>query len=107
MQKTVWVSYDLGVKGDYASLYRWFDNMGATECGDGMAYIKINIEKDVVIPDYIKAELQANVTFSRSDRIYIVWSNPDGQPKGRFIVGRRKAAPWAGYGDVAEVEDDI
>jgi hypothetical protein len=25
MNKTVWISYDLGIKGDYPGLYRWIE----------------------------------------------------------------------------------
>ena len=31
---TIWISYDLGVRGDYEGLYAWLDSHGAKECGD-------------------------------------------------------------------------
>lgn len=34
--KTIWISYDLGVGGDYEGLYAWLDNNEATECGDSL-----------------------------------------------------------------------
>lgn len=37
MKKFVWVSFDLGVKGDYEGMYAWLDGCGAKECGDSVA----------------------------------------------------------------------
>lgn len=105
MIKTVWISYDLGVKGDYPGIYGWLDNKKAVECGDSLAFIKYAITKDESIPQKIKNELEASVSFSKTDRIYIMW-NEEGEMKGRFIIGKRKSSPWQGYGD-SETEDDL
>ncbi|MNM65195.1 hypothetical protein D3C81_766250 [compost metagenome] len=107
MQKTIWLSYDLGVKGDYKNLYRWLDNVGAVECGDSLALIKIEISENQVLPDFIKESISSIVNLSSSDRIYIIWKNAEGVNKGRFLFGRRKASPWMGYGDSTSDEDDI
>ena len=32
-RSTIWISYDLGVRGDYENLYSWLDTHGAKECG--------------------------------------------------------------------------
>ena len=106
MNKTIWLSYDLGVKGDYSSLYSWLDNHNAVECGDNVAVFKYDAPDEESLPDKLKNDLASNVTFGKSDRIYIIWKNKQGLNKGRFIVGKRKASPWQGYGAV-EVEDDI
>ena len=37
MKKFIWLSYDLGIGGDYESLYSWLDNHEAKECGDSVA----------------------------------------------------------------------
>ncbi|MHB9292468.1 hypothetical protein Holit_01566 [Hollandina sp. SP2] len=37
MSTRVWLSYDLGIKGDYANLYIWLDEHKALECGDSIA----------------------------------------------------------------------
>lgn len=39
VKTVVWLSYDLGAKGDYDGLYSWLDNHKAKECGDSIAYI--------------------------------------------------------------------
>lgn len=107
MQKTIWISYDLGVKGDYKNLYRWLDNFNAVECGNNLALIKLESPNGETLPDYIKREIGDAVTISNNDRIYIIWKNQEGLTKGRFIFGKRKASPWIGYGDSASDEDDI
>jgi hypothetical protein len=30
----VWISFDLGVRGDYEGMYAWLDTHNAKECGD-------------------------------------------------------------------------
>lgn len=107
MQKTIWLSYDLGVKGDYPNLYRWLDNVKAMECGDSIVYFKINIPEGESVPDFIKRELESSIEFSKTDRIYLIWTNGEGINKGRFIIGKRKASPWQGYGESASNEDDL
>lgn len=106
MEKTIWLSYDLGVRGDYSSIYRWLDEVKAVECGDSLAYVKVNMPEGISPPDYIKKELEANVTFSKSDRVYVIWKDPSGSNKGRFILGKRKASPWLGFASTSVNEDD-
>ena len=38
MKQAIWLSYDLGVRGDYEGLYAWLDKHQAKECGDNIAY---------------------------------------------------------------------
>lgn len=107
MLKTIWISYDLGVKGDYANLYRWLDNSDAVECGDSVACIRLEVPQDISPADFVKDELDEIVTFAKSDRVYVIWRHHDEQIKGRFIFGKRKASPWQGYGDNEQIEDDL
>ena len=39
MKKSVWISYNLGIKGDYQSLYEWLDNHEAKECGYSLVFL--------------------------------------------------------------------
>jgi hypothetical protein len=105
MIKTIWLSYDLGVKGDYQSFYTWLDNHDARECGDSLAAIKYEIPEGEDIKKILKEDLEKNITFSKSDRVYVIYRE-DSTNKGSFIIGRRKASPWEGYGDSVS-EDDI
>lgn len=95
MKKTVWLSYDLGVRGDYESLYSWLDNHGAKECGNSVAILDYDCVEDVI--DELRRDLTRSVSFGKHDRVYVIWRQ-DGKIKGRFLVGKRKAAPWSGYG---------
>ena len=78
MKIRVWLSYDLGIKGDYESLYSWLDKQKALECGDSIA------------------------TFFWED----VENIKEDNNTGSFIVGKRKAAPWDGYSSEFTEDDD-
>jgi hypothetical protein len=95
MKKMVWISYDLGVKGDYEGLYAWLDNHNAKECGNSIAALEFEYSK--VLPDELQKELSQSISFAKHDRVYIIWRD-DRKVKGRFLFGKRKAAPWSGYG---------
>jgi len=43
MKKAVWISYDLGIKGDYQGLYSWLDDHDAIECGNSVAFIQFEV----------------------------------------------------------------
>ncbi len=99
---TIWISYDLGVRGDYNGIYEWLDDHDAKECGDGIALLKYEYESDFV--NEMKKELSDNVELSKRDRIYLIWMQDD-KIKGRFLFGKRKASPWTGYG-TKDFEDE-
>ena len=97
MEKAIWVSYDLGVRGDYESLYQWLDQHGAVECGDSIAFIRYEYrESNVGLIEKLKSEMSESVKLKKFDRVYIVWKDGD-KIQGKFIFGNRKAAPWAGF----------
>lgn len=96
-----WLSYDLGLKGDYEGLYRWLDNMQAKECGDSLAVFQFECGDKYL--DEIKQSLFDAVEFSKTDRVYLIWRDESHNGvMGRFIIGKRKPAPWKGYGDKYE-----
>ena len=99
MKKAVWISYDLGIKGDYQGLYSWLDDHKAVECGNSIAYIQFEVKTDLI--KELTEELNLNVDFKAGDRVYIVRREVDGLKtsiKGSFIKGKRKSNPWEGYG---------
>jgi len=101
--KTIWLSYDLGIRGDYESLYLWLDKLDARECGDSLAVFKYNPREDLVAS--LKRDLKKNVKIKYGDRIYIIYLK-EGRMKGEFIFGQRKKSPWVGYATaIAETED--
>lgn len=108
MQNTyLWLSYDLGLSGDYEHLFAWLDNKKAKECGDNLAFIEFSYNKDIL--KELSKELTTNVAFKNTDRVYVVSKNGEPNFRGRFIVGGRKnKAPWSGYGqaEAGGITDD-
>ncbi|CAG0995272.1 hypothetical protein METP2_02874 [Methanosarcinales archaeon] len=93
-----WLSFDLGLRGNYESLYEWLDAIEAKECGDNIATFITTKTRD-----QIKEELSK--ILDEKARIYLI----DRKKGGQFIFGKRKvAAPWAGYGEaMVEVEQEV
>ena len=107
MKKSILLSFDLGIGGDYENMYAWLDDHTARECGDGVAWI------DYVYPDgneslerSLKASLKESVNFGERSRVYVLHRSEDGKIKGKFIFGRRKSAPWVGFGRRDEGDED-
>lgn len=107
MVKTaLWISYDLGVSGDYEGIYAWLDGQGAKECGDSFAFLKAyECQGDIV--ESLRKDIKAAVKLEKRARIYVVYQSGS-KTKGVFLVGGRKKSPWEGYapGSVAEVDDE-
>jgi hypothetical protein len=110
MEKAVWISFDLGLKGDYQSLFQWLDKHQAVECGRNLAFLNVVVDKNIPLADFIKDDLTKFVAFNESDRIYLTWlDNSENQPKikGEFIIGKRTRSTWEGYAkDYQEVKTD-
>lgn len=105
MKKTVWISYDLGVKGDYEGLYSWLDNHNAKECGTSVAVLVYDFIANLV--EELQRDLSQSVNLGKHDRIYIIWRE-DHKIQGRFLFGKRKAAPWSGYGSQEpQVDEEV
>ncbi len=94
-KKTFWLSYDLGLKGDYIGMYEWLDFKEARECGDSLAVFEFEYDDDFI--QEILAQLKDNVEFKKGDRVYLIWKDEENRVKGSFIIGKRKPAPWEGY----------
>jgi uncharacterized protein (UPF0128 family) len=106
----VWISFDLGVKGDYEGMYSWLDAREAKECGDSVATFLYelhsdNIEIEDILND-IKNDIEKNVDLDpKKNRVYVIAHVKD-NIKGIFIFGRRRNAPWVGSADTGEQGDD-
>jgi hypothetical protein len=95
-KKIFWVSYDLGLKGDYTGLYTFLDSVEAKECGDSIAFFQKDFGDDFL--ESLKKELGKYVTFSKTDRVYVIYlENKTNKAKGKFLYGGRKRAPWEGF----------
>lgn len=106
-KKLFWLSYDLGLKGDYTSLYMWLDEMNAKECGNSVASFWFEYENNYL--EELERSLKDAIDLSKNDRFYLIWrQNNEGKSKvkGRFIIGKRKPAPWEGYAEGFEDSTD-
>jgi len=102
----MWISFDLGVRGDYEGMYAWLDTHGAKECGDSVAYLLYEWDGDLITS--LLEEMEHSVDVTKRTRIYGIWQDSESRNmKGRFIIGGRKSAPWAGHaGGVEQTEPD-
>ena len=105
MKKAIWISYDLGIGGDYDGLYRWLANHEAVECGDGLAFFNYKHTTGGDVLDELKADIESHVMINNKTRIYCIRKVAD-KLKGTFLFGARKGNPWEGYGDVAKGVED-
>jgi hypothetical protein len=105
MRKTLWISFDLGVTGDYEGMYAWLDNHAGKECGDNVAVIEYEHPRDLLSD--LKSDLEESVELNKKSRIYVIYRTDDGKKiKGSFLLGKRKQAAWTGYGAATEESSD-
>jgi len=96
IKSAIWVSYDLGVQGDYPGIYSWLDEHQANECGDNLAFL--NYEYSGSLLEALTADLKKSVDITKRTRIYVIYRDQETtKMKGNFIFGGRKAAPWSGF----------
>ena len=98
MFKRVWMVYDLGFEGNYAALYRWLDDIGAKECVMGGATFMFDFhnthDREAAFKE-LEDALPVDLEDNPGSRIYAIISLDD-NTVGRFLIGRRKTAPWYG-----------
>ena len=106
MKHMIWLTYDLGIRGDYEGLHAWLDEHDAKECGDRVALVKYDAKRDVV--KELKKDLSDAFTSDRRTRIYLIYlDNATKKLKGTFLFGRRRDAPWKGRASgVGEVDEE-
>ena len=105
MKSAIWISYDLGVRGDFEGMYTWLDEHGAKECGDSLAFVNYEYKKELIKD--LKADLKAALEMSKKSRIYTIHLDPvTKKMKGTFLFGGRKAPPWAGFAGGVQQEDE-
>jgi len=96
MKSAIWICFDLGVRGDYGSLYTWLDEHEAKECGDSLGFL--NYEYSGSLVKSLTAELEKVLMPTKQTRVYFIYrDNETKKMKGSFIIGGRKASPWFGY----------
>ena len=105
MKSTLWLSYDLGVNGDYEGMYAWLDNHGAKECGSNVS-LTCSSPTDGDLPASLKGDIESVVALNKRSRIYVIYKK-EAKISGRYLIGHRKGAPWEGFGDKDETEEDL
>ena len=106
----IWLTYDMGVGGDFQGIYSWLDDYEAIECGNNNAFFKYSypdkIQTDEDFVEHLKKELESKINFIPGNRIYIIRKSIDseknGKTTGSFILGKRKANSWEGFGTKTE-----
>lgn len=105
MKKSVWLSYDLGVTGDYEGLYAWLDDKNAKECGDSVATFSMDVNGAEDVFEKIGEQIKEFVDLGKRARIY-AFCREGKIVKGKFLIGHRRTAPWEGYGTHDDQEED-
>jgi hypothetical protein len=83
----IWISFDLGIQGDYEGMYSWLDSHEAQECGDSVAALEFEYQEDLL--KELKRELESSVKIDKKARVYVI-RRVDGKVKGRFLFGQEK-----------------
>lgn len=105
MKRFIWLSFDLGVQGDYEGLYAWLDQHDARECGDNLAAFNYEYQKDLL--KELKADLHEGIEIDKKNRIYVIYLDSEsGKIKGKFLCGKRKSPLWAGFSPQEMEEED-
>ncbi len=108
IEKHIVINFDLGLRGDYNSLYIWLDTKNAMECGKATAAFAMNFSEDVFDTIYkeLKMELEKEVHIEKNDRVYMVATDESCRMQGAFLFGGRKKADWTGYKIINQNEPD-
>lgn len=109
-KKRIWISFDLGVTGDYDRLYEWLDEHNAVECGNGFATLEYEFKNYTSEYNDLFTELRNDLAQYVEDtsktRIYVLTVAKDlNTAGGTFIFGKRRANPWEGYAPKGETID--
>lgn len=104
--KAYWLSYDLGVGGDYQHLYQWLDDKEAKPCGDSVAFFYYQYK--TTDPDKeLLDDISKTVKLEPGNILYVVRKKEDAENYyGSFIYGKRRSAPWVGYGTKPNDSED-
>ena len=70
IRRTIWIAYDLGVRGDSSNLYAWLDERKAKECGDSLAVL--NYEPSGANKAALRKDLQKAIEIDKRTRIYAI-----------------------------------
>lgn len=72
MEKTYWLSYDLGIGGNYEKLYGWLDDHKAKPCGDSVAYFQYSYNQGENPDEVLKKDLLGALDLKAGNKLYII-----------------------------------
>jgi hypothetical protein len=99
----IWISYDLGIEGDYDSLYSWLDGHQAKECGANVATLVYPSEGNLIAT--LKSDLSRATKLKPRSRLYVVYCK-EGVVHGKFLYGGRISPRWSGFAGLGAAEED-
>mgnify|MGYP001436978332 CR=1 FL=1 len=107
MKSLIWISYDLGLKGDYEGLYSWLDLHGAKECGDSVGFVSYEWKTNLFLE--LQKDIKKSVKITPKNRIYVIIPSDNSSKKyiGKFLFGNRKASPWEGSAIKRVISDEF
>src|SRR4051795_480352 len=101
----VWITFDLGLDGDYKGLYAWLDAHDANGCGESVAVLTYHCEGS--IPDRIRDDLGTSIGIDADTSIYVIYRDlATNENRGAFIFGERRVAVWNGCASSGGVADE-
>lgn len=104
-KSTIWISFDLGVRGDYESFYTWLDTHKARECVNNLALLTFHYSGNLL--EALKNELKEALEINKRTRIYVIYRDTATKKmRGFFVFGGRRAPPWSGYSENEDQQDD-
>ena len=71
MKSLVWLSFDLGVRGDFEGMYQFLDSHGAKECGDSVGAFHFDYKNDLIAE--LTKSMKEYVTFNKRSRVYVIY----------------------------------
>jgi hypothetical protein len=103
-EQRIWICFDLGARGDLDGLYTWLDAYDAKECGENTSVLKYEYTSDLI--KELGEEIKKNVELDARSRIYVIHETISGGMRGQFIIGNRKPAPWYGFAEGVDIDED-
>jgi len=107
MKSLIWISYDLGLKGDYEGIYSWLDQHEAKECGDNIGFVNYEWKKNLFLE--LQKDIKRHVKITPKNRIYVIVPSEKVPNKyiGKFLFGGRKTPAWEGSAIKKMISDEF
>jgi hypothetical protein len=102
MANRYWLCFDVGLTSSFEDLFSWLDDHHAQECCENLATFLHDKGFEEVATELSQTVQKNN---GRGTRFYLIGKVGKDKMRGRFIVGKRKASPWQGFGTETSSEE--